>query len=122
MLVTQELHIPRSLAKVIRGGRYEVRFDTAFASVIRACASVPRREAEGTWITHDMLAAYIRLHELGFAHSAEAWEGGELVGGLYGVSLGAAFFGESMFALRPDASCRWPSCSDSASRHNRRWP
>ena len=104
VLVPQELHVPRSLEKVMRRGRFEVRFDTGFATVIRSCARVPRREEAGTWITPEMSSAYIRLHELGFAHSVEAWEAGELVGGLYGVSLGSAFFGESMFALRPDAS------------------
>jgi leucyl/phenylalanyl-tRNA--protein transferase len=68
------------------------------------CARVPRPNQEGTWITEDMLAAYVKLHELGWAHSAEAWREGELVGGLYGVHLGGAFFGESMFAEAPDAS------------------
>jgi leucyl/phenylalanyl-tRNA--protein transferase len=72
--------------------------------VIDQCARVPRKRGGGTWITGDMRDAYVRLHELGYAHSAEAWQADSLVGGLYGVSLGAAFFGESMFALRPDAS------------------
>jgi len=76
----------------------------AFEDVIRRCAEVPRPGQDGTWITSDMIDAYCRLHELGFAHSAEAWQAGELVGGAYGVSLGAAFFGESMFARHPDAS------------------
>ena len=78
--------------------------DTAFDRVIRGCASVRRAGAQGTWITPAMLEAYQELFELGFAHSAEAWQAGELVGGVYGVSLGGAFFGESMFTLRPDAS------------------
>ena len=104
VLLPQSLHVPRSLGKVMRRGRYEVRLDSAFPAVIRACARTPRPDEAGTWITEDMQEAYVALHRLGFAHSAEAWEEGELVGGLYGVSLGSAFFGESMFALRPDAS------------------
>ena len=104
VLLPQDLHVPRSLAKVMRRGRFEVRLDSAFSEVVRACAEVERPDETGTWITADMQAAYRRLHELGFAHSAEAWEDGALAGGLYGVTLGGAFFGESMFAARPDAS------------------
>jgi leucyl/phenylalanyl-tRNA--protein transferase len=99
-----ELHVPRSLAKSLRKPRFEIRLDTAFARVIRACAGARGPGRTGTWITPEMIEAYEALHALGFAHSAEAWQEGELVGGLYGVSLGAAFFGESMFALRADAS------------------
>jgi leucyl/phenylalanyl-tRNA---protein transferase len=99
-----ELHVSRSLRKTLRRGRYEVRLDHACGEVIRACAEVPRAAGEGTWITPEMRCAYERLHALGFAHSAEAWEGETLAGGLYGVSLGGAFFGESMFARRSDAS------------------
>ncbi len=99
-----ELRVSRSLRKVLRAGRFELALDTAFEQVIRACAESPRPGAPGTWITEDMITAYLRLHELGFAHSAEAREEGALVGGLYGVSLGSCFFGESMFALRSDAS------------------
>jgi len=98
------IHVGRSLAKEIRRGTYEVRLDTAFRDVIEACALVPRPDQDGTWITEEMVDAYVELHRLGIAHSAEAWKDGELVGGLYGVSLGAAFFGESMFAIAPDAS------------------
>ena len=98
------LHVPRSLRKTLRHGRYAVRLDTAFERVIRGCAEARRPEDVGTWITADMREAYLRLHQLGFAHSAEAWEGDGLAGGLYGVSLGGCFFGESMFSLRPDAS------------------
>jgi leucyl/phenylalanyl-tRNA--protein transferase len=98
------LHVPRSLAKILRRGDYEIRFDTAFDRVIRACAAKPRPNQPGTWITRDMVAGYERLHALGVAHSAEAWRDGELVGGLYGVSLGDMYFGESMFAEAPDAS------------------
>jgi leucyl/phenylalanyl-tRNA--protein transferase len=104
VLRPRELVVSRSLRKTLRRGDFEVRLDTAFERVIARCAEIPRRGEAGTWITRDMACAYARLHELGFAHSAEAWQDGELVGGLYGVSLGAAFFGESMFADRPDAS------------------
>ncbi len=99
-----ELHVSRSLQKTITKRLYEVRYDTAFAEVIRRCATVRRPGQRSTWITREMIRAYDRLHEMGFAHSAEAWSEGKLVGGLYGVSLGAAFFGESMFTQRPNAS------------------
>jgi leucyl/phenylalanyl-tRNA--protein transferase len=98
------LHVPRSLQRTIRRGRYRVTADEAFAEVISRCASRPRPGQRGTWITAEMRDAYVRLHDLGYAHSFEAWEGTELAGGLYGVSLGSAFFGESMFADRTDAS------------------
>ncbi len=104
VLFTDELHVPRSLAKVMRQRRFEIRLDTAFEEVIRNCRAARRRRQRGTWITRDMLAAYTQLHRLGYAHSAEAWLDGRLVGGLYGVSLGNLFSGESMFALEPDAS------------------
>jgi len=99
-----ELHVPKSLAKTLRRGRFELRLDTSFEAVIASCARIRRPVDTGTWITPEMQAAYTRLHRLGFAHSAEAWQDGALVGGLYGVSLGSAFFGESMFARVPDAS------------------
>jgi len=98
------LHLSRSLERALRRGTFEVRADTAFAEVIRRCAAVHRPGQRGTWIVPAMVEAYLRLHQLGLAHSFEAWEEGRLVGGLYGVSLGGAFFGESMFAERPDAS------------------
>ena len=104
VLQPSSLRIARSLRKTLASGRYRVRLDSAFPEVIGACAQTRRRDQRGTWITRDMIDAYVRLHELGFAHSAEAWEGEELVGGLYGVSIGGAFFGESMFFRRPDAS------------------
>lgn len=104
VLEPERLHVPRSLRRTIRAGTYRVTADEAFARVIGRCAERPRPGQDGTWITEEMRDAYVRLHELGFAHSFEAWEGDELAGGLYGVSLGAAFFGESMFADRPDAS------------------
>ena len=98
------LHVGRSLRRVLRAGTYTVTFDTAFERVIRSCKTAPRPGQDGTWITGEMERAYTRLHRLGYAHSIEAWESGALAGGLYGVSLGRIFFGESMFALRPDAS------------------
>jgi leucyl/phenylalanyl-tRNA--protein transferase len=98
------LHVPTSLRRTLRRGRFRITADTAFPQVIRRCAERARPGQRGTWITPEMRAAYVRLHELGFAHSFEAWEGEALVGGLYGISLGSAFFGESMFSDRPDAS------------------
>jgi leucyl/phenylalanyl-tRNA--protein transferase len=94
----------RRLARTIRSGRYHVTVDTAFDAVIRACAETPRRHEEGTWILPQMIDAYIGLHNEGYAHSFECWEGDQLAGGLYGVSIGACFFGESMFHRRTDAS------------------
>jgi leucyl/phenylalanyl-tRNA---protein transferase len=104
VLVAADLKVPRSLRKTIRKQPYRVTLDTAFAKVVDACASIERPGQSGTWITLEMQAAYRELHRRGFAHSVEAWEGRRLAGGLYGVSLGTAFFGESMFALAPDAS------------------
>jgi leucyl/phenylalanyl-tRNA---protein transferase len=104
VLLPADLRVPRSLAKTLRRGRFEIRLDTAFECVIRSCAEAERPGGGGTWITPDMLGAYCELHQLGFAHSAEAYQDGQLVGGLYGVSLGSVFFGESMFARVPDAS------------------
>ena len=104
VLRPDDLHVGRSLQKIITRHTFEVRFDSAFDEVIRQCAATRRPGQRGTWITGEMIRAYTRLHEMGFAHSAEAWSEGELVGGLYGVSLGAAFFGESMFTQRPNAS------------------
>ncbi len=104
VLRPSELHISRSLQRTIRQQQFEVRFDTAFEQVIKQCATIRRPGQRGTWITQDMIQAYIELHEMGFAHSAEAWSEGKLAGGLYGVSMGAAFFGESMFAAQPNAS------------------
>lgn len=104
VLLPGELHVSRSLERELRRGTFEVRYDTAFERVVSRCASRRRPGQRGTWITPEMAAAYSRLHELGWAHSVEAWSGRTLAGGLYGVSLGAAFFGESMFADQPDAS------------------
>ncbi len=104
VLEPERLHVSRSLQRTIRRGRYRVTADAAFERVIGRCAARRRPGQRGTWITREMVSAYVRLHALGFAHSFEAWEDDALAGGLYGVSLGAAFFGESMFADRPDAS------------------
>lgn len=100
----QNLHVGRSLRKVVARGEFEVRLDTDFRAVIAACATVPRPGQPGTWILPEMLEAYTRLHELGFAHSVESYKNGKLCGGLYGVSLGGSFFGESMFSREDDAS------------------
>ena len=104
VLLAERLRVPRSLGKTLKKAPYRLTLDTAFAEVIEACASVRRPGQRGTWITPAMKAAYRELHRRGLAHSAEAWRDERLVGGLYGVSLGAAFFGESMFAKASDAS------------------
>jgi leucyl/phenylalanyl-tRNA--protein transferase len=104
VMTTRDLTIQRSLKKAIKRQPYVLKMDTAFREVLAGCAEVPRPGQTGTWLIPEMVEAYGKLFELGFAHSVEAWRGDELVGGLYGVSLGAAFFGESMFAKAPDAS------------------
>jgi leucyl/phenylalanyl-tRNA--protein transferase len=104
VLLPDELKISRSLAKTLRNGNYQVRVDTAFDDVIRACAGRPRAGQPGTWITDEMQKAYCQLHRLGHAHSVETWIDGVLAGGLYGIAIGRAFYGESMFADRRDAS------------------
>jgi len=96
-------HVPRSLAKVVRSGRFDIRFDTAFEAVMTECAAATS-DRPSTWINSTILKLYAELHQMGHAHSVEAWRAGKLVGGLYGVSLGAAFFGESMFSRESDAS------------------
>lgn len=96
-------HVPKSLAKVIRQARFEVRYDSDFAGVIDGCAETGEGRAS-TWINAPIREAYLDLHRRGHCHSVEAWRDGRLVGGLYGVSLGAAFFGESMFSRERDAS------------------
>jgi leucyl/phenylalanyl-tRNA---protein transferase len=97
-------HVSRSLRRTLNKKIFTVTFDRDFEGVIRACATVPRRGQHGTWITPEMQEAYIGLHRLGFAHSAESWFDGKLAGGIYGVSLGRVFFGESMFSTKTDAS------------------
>ena len=111
VLMTDRFRISDSLKKTLRkverdmaaGGRWQVRFDSAFEDVMRACAA-PRRDGPGTWISEDIIAGYTGLHGLGYAHSAEVWLDGELVGGAYGVSIGRMFYGESMFARVTDGS------------------
>jgi leucyl/phenylalanyl-tRNA--protein transferase len=103
VLIPSELRVSRSLRKRLSRRDYEVRADTAFEEVMRACAA-PRPDQDGTWITEEMIEAYVRLHQAGYAHSLETWIGGQLAGGLYGVALGRMFYGESMFTRVPDAS------------------
>lgn len=104
VLTPDAIHVPRSLAKAIRRRPYRITLDRAFEAVVQACAEVPRPGQEGTWITPGIRAAFAELHRRGLAHSAEAWAGETLVGGVYGLALGAVFCGESMFARAEDAS------------------
>lgn len=104
VLYPERFHISKSLRRTLNRSPFEIRFDTAFAEVIARCKGKRRPRQRGTWITDQMRDGYIRLHELGFAHSVEAWREGVLVGGLYGISIGRGFFGESMFADVDDAS------------------
>ena len=92
------------MKQVLRRGEFEFRFDSAFREVIVNCRAIEREGQDGTWITDTIVDAYTQLHQLGYAHSAETWQNGELVGGLYGIKLGKAFFGESMFSKRSNAS------------------
>jgi len=103
ILPLDSFHIPGTLRQTVRQGRFDIRIDSDFAATMRACATA-RREEGGTWINDRLIAAYTKLHNIGFAHSIEAWQNGAMVGGLYGVSLGGAFFGESMFHTARDAS------------------
>lgn len=104
VLFPHQIHINRSLRKFLRKKPYCVTLNHAFSQVIRQCASVPRGPGNGTWITEEMIQAYIALHHAGTAHSVEVWQGEQLVGGLYGVLSGTVFAGESMFSLQPNAS------------------
>jgi leucyl/phenylalanyl-tRNA--protein transferase len=104
VLFPGDLHVSRSMQKLLRKNRFRVSLDTGFTSVIDGCRTAPRRGQRGTWITGAMRDAYVELHELGFAHSVEVWDGGVLCGGMYGVSLGSCFFGESMFSRVENAS------------------
>jgi leucyl/phenylalanyl-tRNA--protein transferase len=98
-------HLPSRLARLVRGGRFRIEIDRRFEDVMRACAEADRKEEDaGTWISDEILASYVELHRLGLAHSVETWLDDRLVGGLYGVALGGAFFGESMFHHVTDAS------------------
>jgi leucyl/phenylalanyl-tRNA--protein transferase len=103
VLIPEAFKVSRSLGKLLRSGRYEVRFDSAFEHVMRACAA-PRDGATGTWISVEMIAAYCALHRMGYAHSVETWMDGQLVGGLYGIGIGRMFYGESMFSIASNAS------------------
>lgn len=98
-----DFHVPKSLSKLVRQQRFDIRYDSDFAGVIDACAE-ERAERQSTWINAPIREAYIKLFEQGHCHSVEAWREGELAGGLYGVKLGRAFFGESMFSRQTDAS------------------
>lgn len=104
VLFPDRLHVPKSLKKILTSGRFTFTVNTQFERVIEGCATSFRPDQEGSWLVPEMLEAYITLHRAGWAHSVEAWQDGELAGGLYGVALGRAFFGESMFFYRPDAS------------------
>lgn len=104
VLEPSNLHISKSLKRVLKNKKYQVTFDKAFSRVINKCADITRQNQSGTWIVPDIIKAYTKLHEKGLAHSVESWFDGELVGGLYGVSMGGVFYGESMFALMSDAS------------------
>jgi leucyl/phenylalanyl-tRNA--protein transferase len=99
-----EFKIPKRLSRMVRQKIYSVTMDNAFRQVITACAKTDEREDKGTWITNEMLEAYCLLHNMGYAHSVECWLDDELVGGLYGISLGEIFFGESMFSIQPNSS------------------
>jgi len=99
-----KLHVSRSMEKVLRRGEFEIALDRDFPGVIRRCAEIDRPGQNGTWITRDIIEGYCELHRLGYAHSAEAYWEGALAGGCYGIRLGRAFCGESMFSLRPNAS------------------
>ena len=105
VIFPNKLHVSRSLKRTIRLGGLTVTLDTRFRDVMHGCAGPrPQHPEGGTWITAEMVKAYVQLHELGYAHSVETWQEGRLVGGLYGVALGSIFFGESMFTRVPDAS------------------
>jgi len=104
VLYPGQLRISKSMRQVLRSGKFKTTVDQAFEQVIDACSAVPREGQDGTWITDDMKQAYINLHQLGHAHSYEIWQGGELVGGLYGVQTGRVFCGESMFSRVSNAS------------------
>ena len=104
VLYPDELKVSKSMRQVLRSNRFRVTSNTCFADVIKACSTAPREGQDGTWITGDMQAAYIKLHHEGYAHSVEVWEGHALVGGLYGVWVGDVFCGESMFSEASNAS------------------
>ena len=105
VLFPAELYVSKSMKQVLERGYFQITYNTAFDAVIKNCSKIKRDgQFGGTWITKDMISAYVKLHELGYAHSVEAWQNNELVGGLYGVALGKCFFGESMFSKTSNAS------------------
>lgn len=104
ILPLEELRISKSMRNILNREQFEIRMDTAFEEVIRSCADIRREGNEGTWISEAIITSYIELHKLGLAHSVEAWQNGTLAGGLYGVSIGRMFFGESMFSHQNNAS------------------
>lgn len=104
VLYPHKLKVSKSMRQSMRSGKFTVTIDTSFDQVIRACSESPRKDQDGTWITDDMISAYVDLHQLGYAHSIEVWEGDVLVGGLYGVQVGRVFCGESMFSKASNAS------------------
>ena len=104
VIFPDEFIIPRRLSRLLRQKKFTVTMDKDFRQVITACATTDERQEKGTWITGDMLEAYCLLHDLGFAHSVECWQEDNLAGGLYGISLGGIFFGESMFSRQPNSS------------------
>lgn len=114
VIFPDKVHISKSMHRVLNNSEIEFRLDTNFESVIRHCANVDRKDENGTWITDEMIDAYSKLYDIGMAHSAELYRGDELIGGLYGVSIGSVFFGESMFSMEKNASkvvlirlCAW---------------
>jgi leucyl/phenylalanyl-tRNA--protein transferase len=104
VLFPEKIHISKSMSRSLKRGRFSFSMDNHFREVISSCGRIPRKHEDGTWITQEMKAAYTHLHELGWGHSVEVWEDNELVGGLYGLSMGSVFFGESMFSKKTDAS------------------
>jgi len=104
VIFPDKLHISSTMKKILSKEIYEIYFDRDFQGVIRGCSEIYREKQNGTWITEDIIKAYTVLHEMGYAHSAEAWQEGKLAGGCYGILLGKAFFGESMFSRKPNAS------------------
>ena len=104
VLFPEKIHISKSMSRSLKRGRFSFSMDNHFKEVISSCGRIPRKHEDGTWITQEMKAAYTHLYELGWGHSVEVWEDNELVGGLYGLSMGSVFFGESMFSNKTDAS------------------
>ena len=104
ILFTDKIHVSKSMKKFLKKEVFKVTFDTAFLEVVTNCSKIKRPKQKGTWITKEMIAAYQNLHDIGVAHSAEVWQDGVLCGGIYGISLGGCFFGESMFSKKDNAS------------------